>query len=147
MKPIRTEDDYQDAMGELGMLWGAEGGSEAHGRLEVLGMLVDVYEKSLMKPQAKLDPVEVIKAEMDMNGRSRADLAGLIGANRASEVMAKRRALTLPMIRALVEAWNIPADLLIADYPTQAAGRVSRYYGQTSGRARGRTDRKPPKVA
>jgi antitoxin component HigA of HigAB toxin-antitoxin module len=52
---------------------------------------------------------------MKMNGRTRADLAALIGQNRATEVLARKRPLTLPIIRAISRTWDIPADLLIAE--------------------------------
>ena len=55
---------------------------------------------------------------MEMNGRTRSDLADLIGQSRATEVLARKRPLTLPMIRTINQAWEIPADLLIAEYAT-----------------------------
>src|SRR3546814_16625766 len=78
--------------------------------------LVERYEAGQIEHPSNVDPVAVIAAEMEMNGRTRADLAGLIGQNRATEVLARKRPLTLPMIRAINQAWEIPADLLIAEY-------------------------------
>jgi antitoxin component HigA of HigAB toxin-antitoxin module len=114
-KIIRDDDEYKFAMAEVGRLWDAEDGSEAAAELEHWGLLVEAYESVQPGP---VDPVSVIRAEMEMNGRTRADLAAIIGENRATEILSRKRALTLPMIRDICAAWRIPADLLIADYET-----------------------------
>jgi HTH-type transcriptional regulator/antitoxin HigA len=125
LKPIHTEQGYNEAMGTLATLWRAAPGSDEAAQLEILGTLIDIYERAQIKP-ATLNPVEVIKAEMEMNGRTRADLAALIGQSRATEILARARPLTLPMIRAISEAWEIPAGLLVADYKTEAPKRERR---------------------
>jgi HTH-type transcriptional regulator/antitoxin HigA len=137
LKAIYNEDDYNFAMAEVARLWGAEPGSQAQGELEVWGILIDAYEHTLIKP-ARLDPVEVIKAEMDMSGRTKADLAAIIRANRVSEILERRRPLTLAMIRAISETWGVPADLLIADYVTSPPAAPE---GRRSGRPAGRSAR------
>jgi len=114
-RPIHSEEDYKLALAEVDRLWRAEPGSRDEADLELWGMAIDAYEAATMG-SSKLDPVEVVRAEMEMNGRSRADLAGIIGENRATEILARQRALTLPMIRRISAAWNIPADLLIGEY-------------------------------
>lgn len=132
LKAIHNEDDYNFALAEVARLWGAEAGSDVAGELEVWGILIDAYEHALIKP-GRHDPVEVIKAEMDMSGRTKADLAAIIGANRVSEILDRRRPLTLPMIRAISEHWELPTDLLVADY------RINRTHssGRTPSRRRG----------
>jgi len=117
-KIIRSDDEYKFAMAEIDRLWNAEAGSDAEAELEHWGLLVDAYEA--IRP-GQIDPVSVIKAEMEMNGRTRADLAAIIGENRATEILSRKRALTLPMIRNICAAWEIPADLLIADYAVAGA--------------------------
>ena len=128
---IRNEDDYDFAMGELRRLWGAPEGSDQVKELEVWAMLIDAYESAQIEPNPNLDPVDFLKAEIDMNGRSKGELAAIIGANRASEVLARRRALTLSMIRAISSAWNIPIAPLTAEYqvkrpPVRAPGRTQQ---------------------
>jgi antitoxin component HigA of HigAB toxin-antitoxin module len=119
--PIRTELDYQSALAEVGRLWDALPGSTAEADLEHWGILIDLYEAATLRPN-RVDPVEVVKAEMEMNGRTRRDLAAIIGENRATEVLSRRRALTLPMIRRLCAEWDIPADLLVPAYDVRKTG-------------------------
>lgn len=121
-KPIHTEEEYQFAKTELARLLGADSNSDA----ETWAILIDVYERSKLKPNT-VDPVEYIKAEMDMNGRSKADLAAVIGPTRVSDILERRRKLSISMIRALSEKWGIPASLLIADYPVAMTGCPGRY--------------------
>lgn len=116
VKPIKTDADHADAVREIEMLWGAAEGTEAGDRLDVLLTLVDAYEDRRW-PVESGDPVEVIRSAMSLNGRSQNELAEVLGsASRASEVLNRRRALTLPMIRALSEEWRIPAALLVQSY-------------------------------
>ncbi|MGI8840143.1 MAG: helix-turn-helix domain-containing protein [Caulobacteraceae bacterium] len=119
MDPHTIHDDreYQAALGEIERLWNAPAGSPKAQRLETWGVLIDQYEASATRP-LRADPVEMIKADMNMTGRGRADFARIVGQNRASEILARKRPLTLDMIRAISGAWDIPADLLIARYET-----------------------------
>lgn len=119
-RPIHNEDDLQVAMKAMQRLWDAKDAVDIQ-RLADWGMLVDLYESSLIAPPRGLDPVAVIVAEMKMSGRTRADLAALVGQNRATELLSRKRSLTLPMIRRLHQEWNIPAELLIAEYEIAAA--------------------------
>ena len=116
-KPIHTASDHNAAMAEVERLWGSRAADDVQ-RLADWGELIDLYEARQIRPAQGLDPVAIIRAEMEMNGRSRADLAALVGQNRATEILGRKRPLTLPMIRRLVSAWGIPADLLIAAYET-----------------------------
>ena len=119
-RPIHDDDDLQVAKAEMRRLWDAQNAADVR-RLTDWGMLVDLYEASLVESPREVDPVAVILAEMDMNGRTRGDLAAIIGENRASEIINRKRPLTLRMIRRLHRVWNIPAEMLIAEYETVAA--------------------------
>lgn len=114
--PIRTDEDHQAAVAEIERLWDAEPGSEAFNRLDVLATLVDAYEAHRW-PLQSLDPVDTLRAEMELKGRTLRDLGDLIGRNRATEVLKRQRPLTLAMVRKLHSAWRIPADRLIGEYP------------------------------
>lgn len=120
IRPIRTEADHEAAAREIEALWGAEVGTPEGDRLDILITLVDAYEDRRW-PVPAADPVEVIKASMVMEGRTQADLAHLLGSpSRASEVLRRKRGLTLPMIRALSGQWRIPAEALVQPYETAA---------------------------
>jgi HTH-type transcriptional regulator / antitoxin HigA len=116
-KPIHTAADHKAAMAEMERLWDSRDAADIQ-RLADWGELVDLYETRRIKAARNLDPISVLRAEMEMNGRSRADLAAIVGQNRATEILKRKRPLTLQMIRALVREWGIPADLLIAEYET-----------------------------
>ncbi len=89
--------------------------TRAGGRLELLAKLIDDYERERFKFR-KPDPVEAIVFRMEEQGLRQTDLAGMIGGkNRASELLARKRPLTLPMIRALHEKLGIPSELLIQE--------------------------------
>jgi antitoxin component HigA of HigAB toxin-antitoxin module len=113
-RPIRNAHDLAAAKAKIERLWDATGDEDLQ-RLGDWADLVDRHEASQIESPRNVDPIAVIAAEMKMNGRTRADLAALIGQNRATEVLARKRPLTLPMIRAISRAWDIPADLLIAE--------------------------------
>lgn len=116
IRPIRTDDDYEAALGEIERLWGAEPGSAEGDRLDVLATLVEGYEDKRW-PIDPPDPVDAITFRMDQGGLTQADLADLLGsASRASEILNRRRPLTLEMIRRLCSQWKIPAESLIRPY-------------------------------
>ncbi|MES2095721.1 MAG: transcriptional regulator [Pseudomonadota bacterium] len=121
--PIRTDADHEAALREIEALWGAADGTPEGDRLDVLATLVDAYEDKRW-PVAELDPVEAIEAAMAHDGHTRADLAALIGSkSRASEILRRRRALTLPMIRSIAREWHVPERLLVREYAlTNEAG-------------------------
>jgi HTH-type transcriptional regulator / antitoxin HigA len=116
IRPIRTDDDHQAALREIEALWGAKAGSADGDRLDVLATLVEAYEEQRW-PVDELDPIEAIEAAMEHEGHSRRDLAALIGESRATEILKRRRHLTLPMIRKISGAWHVPERLLVKDYP------------------------------
>ncbi len=115
IRPIRTDEEHRAALEEIEALWGAEEGSREGDRLDVLATLVEAYEDKRW-PLDELDPVEAIEAAMAQEGYDRAALAALIGQSRATEVLQRRRALTLPMIRKIAAAWHVPERVLVKDY-------------------------------
>ena len=115
ISPIRTDMDHRAAVQEIERLWEAKEGTEDFNRLDILATLVDSYEAKRWSV-ADLDPVETIKADMELNGRSLGELGKVIGKNRATEILKRHRPLTLAMIRKLNQAWQIPADRLVQEY-------------------------------
>ena len=114
--PIRNDADHSAALEMIERFWDAPDGSKEADTLDVLAVLVDDYENTRW-PIEVLDPIETIKAHMVATGRNQADLAHVVGSrSRASEVIGRKRALTLGMIRNFESAWNLPATLLIAPY-------------------------------
>jgi HTH-type transcriptional regulator / antitoxin HigA len=120
LKPIRTKADYDKALSEVERLWGAKSGTRDGDRLDVLATLIDAYEAEHY-PMDPPDPVEAIKFRMEQQGLTRKDLEPILGArNRISEVLNRRRGLSIEMIRALHERLGISAEVLIR--PNRAAG-------------------------
>ena len=116
IKPIKTKKDYQAAMARLEKIFDAEPGSKAGEEIEVLGILIDKYEKEHF-PIELPDPIEAIKFRMEQLGYSQNDLAEVIGLkSRASEILNRKRRLTLEMIRQLHEVLRIPSEVLIQPY-------------------------------
>lgn len=116
IRPIRTDEDHRAALGEIEALWGAEEGTAEGDRLDVLATLVEAYEMRRW-PIEELDPVEAIEAAMASEGHSRSDLANVIGQSRATEILQRKRPLTLPMIRKIAAAWHVPEGVLVKEYP------------------------------
>ena len=120
IRPIRSDDDLTEALRRLDALWGAATGTPEGDELDVLAVLIEDYETRHF-PIVPLEPIDFLKAHMEATGRTQSDLAGLLGsAPRASEVLNKRRALTVEMIHKLASEWNIPADCLVKPYPLAA---------------------------
>lgn len=113
--PIRTDADHEAALREIEALWGDDENTEAGDRLDVLTTLVEAYERRRW-PIEPLDPVHAIEAAMAMNGYTRAELAALIGQPRATEILSRKRALTLPMIRKIASRWRVPEKVLVQEY-------------------------------
>jgi HTH-type transcriptional regulator / antitoxin HigA len=116
VKPIRTEAGYRAALAEIETLMDVEEESADADRLDVLVTLVDAWE-ALHHPIEDPDPVEAIIHRMEALGLERRDLEPLIGSRgRVSEVLGRKRPLTMPMVRRLHAALNIPAETLIKPY-------------------------------
>lgn len=121
LRPIMSKEDHRAAVAEIERLWKPEPGSEEADQLEILVTLVDAYETAHF-PMNDGDPVDIIKVHMEMTGRTQRDLAGLFGsASRASEILNRKRALTLEMAHRLHTQWQIPAEALIRPYALSAA--------------------------
>ncbi len=116
LKPIKTKKDYQNALLRLEKIFDAKPGSTEGDELEILGILIDNYEKTHY-PIEFPDPIEAIKFRMEQLGYNQSDLATVVGLkSRASEILSKKRKLTLEMIRNLHDTLNIPTDVLIQSY-------------------------------
>ncbi|MBK7762060.1 MAG: helix-turn-helix domain-containing protein [Bacteroidetes bacterium] len=116
IKPIKSEKDYNMALKRLEVIFDSEPGSANGDELEVLGILIDQYENEHF-PIRLPDPIEAIKFRMEQLGYTQGDLANIVGLkSRASEILNKKRKLTLEMIRQLHEILKIPTDVLIQSY-------------------------------
>jgi len=114
--PIRNEKDYQKALARLELIFDSKKGTEEGDELEILSILIDKYENENF-PIGLPDPIEAIKFRMEQMGMKQKDLVELIGfKSRVSEIMNKKRKLTLDMIRKISATLNIPTDVLIQDY-------------------------------
>jgi antitoxin component HigA of HigAB toxin-antitoxin module len=124
IRPIRTDKDHRAALAEIDANWGAAAGTDAGDRLDVLLALVEIYEARRwpIDVDERFDPVEVLNYAIDELGHTQAELAELLGSrSRASEILSRRRALTVEMIHRISEAWRIPADLLVRPYKLERA--------------------------
>ncbi len=116
IKPIRTNNDYKKALERLEVIFDVKKNSKEGDELEVLGILIDQYENEHF-PIDLPDPIEAIKFRMEQLGYNQADLANIVGLkSRASEILNKKRKLSLDMIRKLHEILQIPTDVLIQTY-------------------------------
>ena len=113
LKPIRSHLDLDRALERIGELWGAKPATAKGDELDILMLLVEKYEEEHF-PIPDSDPIEAIKFLMEQNELSRTDLEPYIGGRgRVSEVLNRKRNLTLPMIKRLHEGLKIPYESLI----------------------------------
>lgn len=116
VKPIKTEQDYIQALERLELIFDAKSGSKEGDELEILGILLEKYENENF-PIDLPNPIEAIKFRMEQLNYSQNDLAEVIGLkSRASEILNKKRKLSLDMIRKLNDKLHIPSDVLIQPY-------------------------------
>ena len=116
IKPIRNEAEYQKALNRLEKIFNAKQGTNEGDELEVLSILIDNYENEHF-PIDSPDPIEAIKFRMDQLGIKQNDLAKIIGfKSRVSEIINRKRKLSLTMIRKLHQQLNIPTEVLIKEY-------------------------------
>ncbi len=116
IKPIKTKKDYEQALERLEIIFDAKKGTQKGDELEILGMLIDNYEKEKF-PIGFPDPVEAIKFRMEQLGYNQTDLANVVGLkSRASEILNRKRKLSLEMIRQIHDRLNIPTEVLIQAY-------------------------------
>ena len=116
IKPIKNETDYKEALERLESIFDSPGGTPEGDELEVLGILIEKYEDEHF-PIEFPDPIEAIKFRMDQMGYSQTDLAKVVGLkSRASEILNRKRKLTLEMIRSIHDRLKIPTEVLIQSY-------------------------------
>lgn len=116
IKLIKTENDYNQALERLEVVFDAKKGTAEGDELELLGILIEQYENTHF-PFDLPDPIEAIKFRMEQMGYNQNDLAKIIGfKSRASEILSKKRKLSLEMIRQLHTSLHIPTDVLIQNY-------------------------------
>jgi HTH-type transcriptional regulator/antitoxin HigA len=119
VRPIRTDKQHRAALREIETLWGAVEGSAEGDKLDLLLALVDIYEEKRwpFATGKSFDPIDALHYAIDELGHTQTELAELLESrSRASEILARRRALTVDMIHKISEAWKIPADLLVRPY-------------------------------
>ena len=115
LKVLKTEADYEAALAHVETLMNAEPGSPEEEELEVFALLIETYEKA-HHPIELPDPIEAIKFRMEQQGLIQKDLAPYLGSqSRVSEVLNRKRPLSLSMIRALHEGLGIPAEVLLQE--------------------------------
>ncbi len=116
IKPIKTKRDYNIALERLDLIFDAKKGTAKGDELEILSMLIENYEMKHFEI-SNPDPIEAIKFRMEQLGYDQADLAKIVGLkSRASEILNRKRKLTLEMIRRLQSALHIPAEILVQTY-------------------------------
>ncbi len=121
IKPIRTEADYEAALAEIERLWGAAYGSPQGDKLDVLVTLVEAYEDK-HHPIPPPDPIEAVLHYMESQNLTHQDLEPYFDSSaHLSEVLQRKRPLSLGMIRNLHEGLGISADVLIRPYTLQTA--------------------------
>lgn len=121
IKPIKTKGDYQTALKEVEKLFDAKPGTPEGNRLEVFTTLIEAYEEK-HHPIPPPDPIEAIFYYLDSRGLTRKDLESFIGSrSRVSEVLNRKRPLSIEMIRRLHDQLGIPAEVLIKPYHLRAA--------------------------
>lgn len=116
IKPIKTEEDYQTALNRLDKIFDAKIGTKESDEADILGLLIDSYE-NIHYPIEAPDPIEAIKIRMKELDLKQVDLVPEIGGkSRVSEVLNRKRKLTIDMVRNLTEKLSLSAGLLIKDY-------------------------------
>jgi HTH-type transcriptional regulator/antitoxin HigA len=116
IKPIKTQNDYEKALLRLEKIFDARANTNAGDEAEILSLLIENYENTHYAIDSP-DPIEAIKIRMEEMNLRQADLADIIGSkSRVSEVLNKRRRLTVEMIRNLTKALKLSATVLLQDY-------------------------------
>ncbi len=115
IQPIHSENDYQKALARVEEIFDAKTGTKEGDELEILGILIDEYEKQYFPIEAP-KPLDAIKFRMDQLGMQQKDLAVLLNSkSRASEILSGKRPLSLQQIRILYKTLGIPAEILIQE--------------------------------
>jgi len=121
IKPIKTQLDYENSLSRINILMDSSPNSKEYDELDILTTLVEVYEEIHYKIDTP-DPIEAIKFRMEQDSLKQKDLIPIIGSgSRVSEILNKKRKLTLEMIRNLHKNLKIPFDSLFTDYSLKCA--------------------------
>ncbi|MEX0982183.1 MAG: helix-turn-helix domain-containing protein [Bacteroidales bacterium] len=113
IQPIKTEQDYNNSIHRIEVLWGAKKDTPEGDELDVLVTLVEAYEMKHY-PIAPPDPIDAIKFRMEQMGMTKADMVKYLGSqSRVSEILNRKRNLTLGMIKSLYKGLKIPAEILL----------------------------------
>ena len=116
LKPIKSDKDYENALKRLELIFDAPANSKAGDEAEILSMLIDNYENQHYAIEAP-DPIEAIKIRMEELNIKQKDLVGIIGGkSRVSEILNKKKKLTVEMIRELEKVLQISASVLVNNY-------------------------------
>lgn len=153
IRPVETEADYDWALREVSRYFEHEPalGTPDAARFSVLLVLIGHYESRHWRIEAP-DPVSVIKYFIDQKIHTQSELAEVFGSrSRASEVLGRKRPLTLDMVRALGKSWKLPADVLVQAYPlddeVRPAKKKGRRLGEHSSMAKAIKERKKPRTS
>ena len=115
IKPIKTDIDYKAALNRIEELWDAEINTIKGDELSILAILVENYENEKFKILPP-DPIEAIKFRMEQTGLKKTDLAQFLGGrNRSTEILNRKRGLSIRMMRALHKKLKIPAESLLSE--------------------------------
>lgn len=115
IKPIKTDIDYKAALTRIEALWDAEINTKKGDELSILAILVENYESEKFKVLPP-DPIEAIKFRMEQTGLKKTDLARFLGGrNRSTEILNRKRGLSIRMMRVLHKKLNIPAESLLSE--------------------------------
>ncbi len=120
IKPVKTKKDHVNALKRIEQLMGAKANSPEGDELDVLATLVEAFEAKHYPIDAP-DPIAAIQHRMEALGMERKDLEPMLGSkSRVSEVLNRKRKLTMDMVRTLHVKMNLPAEALIQDYKIHA---------------------------
>jgi len=114
IRPIKTEQDYTSAIDRIEELWGVKKDTTKGDEFDLLVTLVEAYEMKHF-PIAPPDPIDAIEFRMEQMGMTKADMVQYLGSqSRVSEILNRKRSLTLKMIKSLYKELKIPAEVLLA---------------------------------
>ena len=113
IKPIKTEKDYNDAIQRIEQLWGTKKNSPEGDELDLLCTIVEAYEINHF-PILPPDPVDAIVFRMEQMNMTKSDMAKYLGSqSRVSDILSRKRQLTLKMVKSLYKGLKIPAEILL----------------------------------
>jgi HTH-type transcriptional regulator/antitoxin HigA len=114
IKPIKSEEDYYQSLQRVEVLWGSKIDTQEGDELDLLVTIIEAYEMNHY-PIAPPDPIDAIKFRMEQMGMTKTDLAKYLGSqSRVSEVLSRKRKLTLKMVKSLHKGLKISPEILLA---------------------------------